>query len=164
MLSAMPKSTAASTTSGAHRPQATMSSHHARPSGNAIGSSVLSSDSGLSSIRIESEVTDSEIIEMAGVKRLLIEDIEKDSDHKVADFTRVIYNYGSEKFIVRVEGKEPTLAEFRTRFHHPHTPRALRFFFKQPKTDEWDEMTHDGAKLPVENEIVQAKVVANPAV
>lgn len=168
VLSTMPKSTAVSTTSGAHRPQPNMSSHHARPSGNAIGSSVLSSDSGLSSIRIESEVTDSEIIEMAGVKRLLIEDIEKGdhahADHAVASFTRVIYNYQSEKFIVRVDGTEPTLGAFRTRFHEQQPTHALRFFFKQPKTDKWHEMTHDGAKLPVENELVQAKVVCNPTV
>lgn len=125
-----------------------------------IGSSVLSSDSGLSSTRIESEATDSEIIEMNGVKRLLIQDIE--NGPTTANFTKIIYHYQKEKFIVRVDGtRTPTLAQFRSKFHDQQSGSNLRFLFKTSKTDKWLEISNDTICLPVENQLVEARIIKN---
>ena len=120
-----------------------------------IGSSVLSSDSGLSSTRIESEATDSEILEMNGLKRLLIQDIEHDNE-----FTKIIYHYQKEKFVVRVAGRNPTLAQFRIKFHDQQYCGSLRFFFKTSK-EKWLEISDDSNSLPVENQLVEARILKN---
>ena len=126
---------------------------------NQIGSSVLSSDSGLSSIRIESEVTDSEILEFNGLKKLLIDDIEK-AEH---NFTKVIYHYNKEKFIVRVVGKNPTLGQFLMKFHDYKISGKFDFIFKTTN-DEWVEINDENQFLPIKNQLVEVRIVESPLV
>ena len=78
---------------------------------------VLSSDSGLSSIVNQSEPkdSDSEISELNGLKRLLIQDIER--------CTKIIYSFENEKFVIRVNSPKPTLKDFKNKFHDQKTQR-----------------------------------------
>ena len=117
-----------------------------------IGHSLISSDSGLSSTRIdtESEVAESEVLEMNGLKKRLIEETEG------ALTTRLLYHYNDEKFIVRVPGRPPTLQTFRAKIH---LRGQFRYFFKNAD-DFWVEITDGTEPLPVRNETVEAKVIS----
>ena len=79
---------------------------------------VLSSDSGLSSIVNHSEPkdSDSEYSELNGLKRLLIQDIEP-------NYTKIIYAFEEEKFVIRVNSVAPTLSDFKAKFHDQKTKR-----------------------------------------
>jgi len=116
-----------------------------------IGNSLISSDSGLSSTRIdtESEIAESEVLEMNGLKQRLIEETEGLLS------TKLLYHYNGEKFIVRVPGRPPTLQTFRPQMH---LQGQFRYFFKN-QDDFWIEITDETEPLPVVNETVEAKVI-----
>lgn len=116
-----------------------------------IGNSLISSDSGLSSTRIdtESEVAESEVLEMNGLKKRLIEETEG------LFSTKLLYHYNDEKFIVRVPGRPPTLQTFRSKMH---LHGDFRYFFKN-HDDFWIEITDETEPLPVVNETVEAKII-----
>ena len=75
------------------------------------------------------------------------------------------------KSIVRVPGRPPTLASFRSRFHMASTNGIFRYFFKSRDEDDsspsWIEITDPNEPLPrVKNgannqdeTIVEAKVI-----
>ena len=86
---------------------------------------VLSSDSGLSSIVNQSEPkdSDSEYSELNGLKKMLIQDIE-------TNYTKIIYAFEGEKFVIRVNSASPTLYDFRTKFHDQKAQRYLSKFLK----------------------------------
>lgn len=124
-----------------------------------VGSSVLSSDSGLSSIRIESESelrTDSEIAE---IKAELIAEADKRTIPEMNTGTRVIYHYQREKFVVKISTKSPTFADFLEKFHAPNSVPHLRFFFKAKK-ENWLELNDASTSLlPVENQLVEVRIL-----
>ena len=83
---------------------------------------VLSSDSGLSSIvnqSSEPKDSDSEYSELNGLKKLLIQDIEP-------NYTKIIYAFQEEKFVIRVNSTAPTLFDFKAKFHDQKTKRFRR--------------------------------------
>ena len=124
-----------------------------------IVSSVLSSDSGLSSIRVESEPelrTDSEIAE---IKAELIAEAETGNMPEGPPGTRVIYHYQREKFVVKISSQLPTFSDFLEKFHAPSCAPDLRFFFKA-KNENWLELNDASTSpLPVENQLVEVRIL-----
>jgi len=118
---------------------------------------VLSSDSGLSSIvnqSSEPKDSDSEYSELNGLKKLLIQDIEP-------NYTKIIYAFQEEKFVIRVNSTAPTLFDFKAKFHDQKTKSTadLKFLFKQNSV--WCEINDDLRYLPVYQHVVEAKVFLN---
>ena len=113
---------------------------------------LISSDSGLSSTRIESEseMAESEILEIDGLKQRLIEE----TDGSLS--TNLLYEYDEEKYIVKCPGRSPTLASFRGRIH---LRGMFRFFFKNEEAI-WVEITDLTEPVPVLGDTVHAKVIA----
>ena len=112
----------------------------------------ISSDSGLSSIRIESEseVAESEMIELNGLKQRLIEETEG----KIIT-TKLLYHFKNEKFIVRVPGRPPTLGSFKQKMH---SKGNFRFFIRSEE-NAWVEITEDNEPIHVINNFAEAKVI-----
>ena len=112
---------------------------------------LLSSDSGLSSTRIESEseMAESEMLEIDGLKQRLIEE----TDGSLS--TNLLYEYDEEKYIVKCPGRSPTLASFRGRIH---LRGIYRFFFKNEEAI-WVEITDPTEPVPVLGDTVHAKVI-----
>jgi len=123
-----------------------------------IGRSAVSIDSGLSS-RLDSE------IELNGVKSRLVQEIEGTVN------TTLVYHFENEKYKIKVPGRPPTLASFRSRFHMASTNGIFRYFFKSRDEDDsspsWIEITDPNEPLPTvkngannqDETIVEAKVI-----
>ena len=111
----------------------------------------LSSDSGLSSIRIdtESEIAESEMIELNGLKQRLIEETEG----KIC--TKLLYHFKNEKFIVRVPGRPPTLGSFKQKMH---CQGKFRYFIRSDE-NAWVEITEDNEPIHVMENFAEAKVI-----
>ena len=113
----------------------------------------LSSDSGLSSIRVdgaESDVAESELVELNGLKQRLIEETEGPVS------TKLLYHFNGEKFIVRVPGRPPTLAAMRNKMHC----RGDYRFFVRAADAAWVEVTDASEPIYVSsNNSAEAKVI-----
>ena len=131
---------------------------HSRPAPNRhVGSSVLSSDSGLDSLKVDHRATSYEIgnsDEINAIKRRLISDLE--SQKPIKKPTKVIYHYKKETFVIRIE--EATLANLMKKFHDQKIAKESKFFIKQ-KSGVWAEETCLHRKIAVENDLVEARVV-----
>ena len=116
---------------------------------NDTGLPLMSSDSGLSSIRIDTEVELDDVIE--DVKQRLIEETEGDIT------TKLLYDFKGEKFIVRVPGRPPTLLSLRQKMHCQGDYR----FFVRSEDDAWVEITDDNEPLYPggSGKIAEAKIV-----
>ena len=148
-------------------PKAAVAAHqpkqhgHSRPAPNRhVGSSVLSSDSGLDSLKVDhgpgatsyDQIGNSE--EINAIKRRLISDLE--SQRPIKKPTKVIYHYKKETFVIRIE--EATLDHLMKKFHDQKIAKESKFFIKQ-KSGAWAEQTCPHRRIAVENDLVEARVV-----
>lgn len=115
---------------------------------NDTGLPLMSSDSGLSSIRIDTEVEMDDVIE--DVKARLIEETEGELT------TKLLYHFNGEKFIVRVPGRPPTLLSLRQKMH---CRGDYRFFIKS-EDEAWVEVTDDNEPIYAKHgKVAEAKIV-----
>ena len=115
---------------------------------NDTGLPQISSDSGLSSIRIDTEA-EIEDAELNAVKQRLIEETEGDVT------TKMLYHFRGEKFIVRVPGRSPTLLSLRQKMHCQGDFR----FFVRAEDDAWVEVTDDAEPIFCNGKLAEAKIV-----
>ena len=130
---------------------------HARPTRH-VGSSVLSSDSGLDSLKVDHRTCENSD-EINAIKRRLISDLESQQEkmpNQPQKQTKVIYHYKNETFVIRIE--EATLAHLMKKFHDQKIAKESKFFIKQ-KDGAWAEQTYLHQKLATENDLVEARVV-----
>ena len=133
------------------------------PLGGAIGGSAgggvepLSTDSGLSSIRVEESADeernlaadDSDVQELNGLKRRLIEETEGEI------CTKILYHFENEKFVIRVPGWPPTLASFQQSMH---CHGDYRYFVRQ--REAWVEVTERNEPVYAVNGQAEVKVIS----
>jgi len=128
---------------------------HDPPGGAVGGIEPLSTDSGLSSIRVEESADeiaaadDFDVQELNGLKQRLIEETEGEI------CTKILYHFENEKFVIRVPGWPPTLASFQQSMH---CHGDYRYFVRQ--REAWVEVTERNEPVYAVNGQAEVKVIS----
>ena len=127
------------------------------PTGGAVGAGVepLSTDSGLSSIRVEESADeiavadDFDVQELNGLKQRLIEETEGEI------CTKILYHFENEKVVIRVPGWPPILASFQQSMYYHGD---YRYFVRQ--REAWVEVTERNEPVYAVNGQAEVKVIS----
>ena len=125
--------------------------------GGAVGGGVepLSTDSGLSSIRVEESADeiavadDFDVQELNGLKQRLIEETEGEI------CTKILYHFENEKVVIRVPGWPPILASFQQSMYYHGD---YRYFVRQ--REAWVEVTERNEPVYAVNGQAEVKVIS----
>jgi len=130
--------------------------HHPLEGAGGVGVEPLSTDSGLSSIRVEESADEvaadgdvHDVHELNGLKQRLIEETEGEI------CTKILYHFENEKFVIRVPGWPPTLSTFQQSMH---CHGDYRYFVRQ--REAWVEVTERNEPVYAVNGQAEVKVIS----